>query len=383
MSAGHIRSRGPGAWELKYDLDRDPITGKRRIKYRTVHGKKSDAQRELRDLLGAVDKGTVADAGKLTVGGWLEQWLAEAKHGVSPKTFERYGEICRQHLIPGLGSMALAKLVPAQIQAFYTDALDHGRLNGNGGLAPQTVVHFDRVLSKALKRARAMRLIAVNPAEDVERPKVEDREMQTLTDEEAAKLLAAASTTRLYVPIVLTLATGLRRGELLALRWQDIDLTTGIVQVVRSLEQTNDELRFKTPKTKRSRRPIVLPASVLEVLRSYKVKQLEERLLLGLGKGELVFTRVDGSPIKPDSFTSWVARVAKRAGTSHIMPVHGLRHTHITSLLRANVHPKVASERAGHSSVGFTLDRYSHVIPSLQEDAAQRIDAALRKTLAG
>ena len=207
--------------------------------------------------------------------------------------------------------------------------------------------------------------------------------MQTLDDDQAAQLLAAASTTRLYVPIVLAVATGLRRGELLALRWQDIDLTTGVVQVVRSLEQTNEGLRFKAPKTKRSRRPVVLPASVLEVLRNHKAKQAEERLLLGLGKAELVFTRVDGRPISPDTFTSWVARVAKRAGISHIMPVHGLRHTHITNLLRANVHPKVASERAGHSSVGFTLDRYSHVIPSLQEDAALRIDAALRKALAG
>jgi integrase len=225
-------------------------------------------------------------------------------------------------------------------------------------------------------------LIAVNPAEDVERPQVERREMQTLDNDQGAQLLAAAATTRLYVPIVLAVATGLRRGELLALRWQDIDLKMGVVQVVRSLEQTNEGLRFKAPKTNRSRRPVVLPASVIDVLRDHKTRQAEERLLLGQGKGELVFTRVDGRPIAPDTFTSWVARVAKRAGVAHIMPVHGLRHTHITKLLRANVHPKVASERAGHSSVGFTLDRYSHVIPSLQEDAALRIDAALRKTLA-
>jgi integrase len=165
-------------------------------------------------------------------------------------------------------------------------------------------------------------------------------------------------------------------------RWQDIDLATGIVEVVRSLEQTSTGLRFKTTKTKRGKRPVVVPPSVVEVLHDDKTRQAEERLALGLGKGELVFTRVNGQPISPDSFTRWVARVAIRAGTSHIMPVHGLRHTHITNLLRANVRPKVASERAGQSRVGFTLDRYSHVIPSLQEDAALRIDAALRKTLA-
>jgi integrase len=382
MSGGHIRARGPGAWELKYDVGRDPKTGRRITRYKTVRGGKKDAQRELRELLGAVDRGMVADAGKMTVGAWLAQWIEEARHTVSLKTHERYSEIVSQHLLPALGAHQLAKLAPVHIQGFYSDALKTGRLDGKGGLSPQTVVHFDRVLHLALKRARSLRLITVNPAEDVERPQVERREMQTLNDDQAARLLAAASTTRLYVPIVLAVATGLRRGELLALRWQDIDLTTGVVQVVRSLEQTNERLRFKAPKTKSSRRPVVLPASVLEVLRAHKVRQLEERFLLGLGKGELVFTRVDGRPISPDTFTSWVARVAKRAGVGHIMPVHGLRHTHITNLLRANVHPKVASERAGHSSVGFTLDRYSHVIPSLQEDAAVRIDAALRKTLA-
>ena len=147
--------------------------------------------------------------------------------------------------------------------------------------------------------------------------------MQTLDDDQGAQLLAAAATTRLYVPIVLAVATGLRRGELLALRWQDIDLKMGVVQVVRSLEQTNEGLRFKAPKTNRSRRPVVLPASVIDVLRDHKARQAEERLLLGQGKGELVFTRVDGRPISPDTFTSWVARVAKRAGVAHIMPVHG------------------------------------------------------------
>lgn len=382
MSAGHIRPRGPGAWELKYDVGCDPKTGRRITRYATVRGKKSDAQRELRKLLGAIDKGVVAAAGKVTVGDWLKQWIEEARHNVAPKTHERYSEIVHKHLVPALGDLPLAKLAPAHIQAFYSDALKNGRLDGRGGLSPQTVWHFDRVLNRAMKGARKLRLIPVNPVEDVERPKVEEREMQTLTDEEATRLLAAASTTRIYVPIVLALATGLRRGELLALHWQDIDLSTGIVEVVRSLEQTSAGLRFKTTKTKRGKRPVVLPASVLEVLRDHKAKQAEERLLLGLGKGDVVFTRVNGQPISPDSFTSWVARVAKRAGTSHIMPVHGLRHTHITNLLRANVHPKVASERAGHSRVGFTLDRYSHVIPSLQEDAALRIDAGFRKTLA-
>jgi integrase len=307
----------------------------------------------------------------------------EARHSVTRKTHERYTGIAQQHLVPALGTMQLAKLAPVHIQSFYSDALSSGRLDGQGGLAPQTVVHFGRVLHKAMKPAKQLRLIASNPVEDATPPKVEDKEMQTLTAEQAGKLLAAASTTRLYVPIVVALATGLRRGELVALRWQDVDLDAGIITVVRSIEQTKEGLRIKPPKTKRGKRPVVLPASAVEVLRAHKVAQAEERLALRLGKSDLVFTRVDGDMIKPNSFSSWVARVAKRAGVSHIMPVHGLRHTHITNLLLANVHPKVASERAGHSRVGFTLDRYSHCIPSLQEDTAARIDAGLSKAIAG
>jgi integrase len=380
-SGGHIQRRGKSSWRLKYDLGRHPKTGVRIIKYKTVRGKKSEAQAELRRLLGTVDVRRHVDPGKMTVGDWLKQWLEEARHTTSPKTHERYSEIVNLHLHPALGAIQLAKFAPVHIQGFYSDALKSGRLDGKGGLSPQTVLHFHRLLDHAMKRARKLRLIAVNPVEDVDPPKVEEREMQTLDDEQAGRLLAAASTTRLYAPLVVALATGLRRGALLALRWQDINLTTGIVTVVRSLEQTKAGLRFKPTKTKRGKRPIVLPASVLAVLLDHKARQAEERLMLGQGKSELVFTRVDGDPIKPDSFTSWVARVAERAGTSHIMPVHGLRHTHITNLLRENVHPKVASERAGHSRVGFTLDRYSHVIPSLQEDAAVRIDARLSKVL--
>ena len=218
MSAGHIRPRGPGAWELKFDLGRHPITGKRQVRYATVRGSKRDAQLELRRLLGAVDKGQHVDPGKLTVGQWLVRWLEEARHNISPKTHERYSEIVNKHLVPALGAIALAKLAPVHVQSYYSDALASGRRDGKGGLSPQTVRHHDRVLNVALKRARALRLIAVNPIEDVTRPKVERQELAILDPDESARLLATAASTRLYVPILLALATGMRRGEMLALR---------------------------------------------------------------------------------------------------------------------------------------------------------------------
>jgi hypothetical protein len=211
MSAGHIRPRGPGAWELKYDIGRDPKTGRRITRYKTVRGKKSDAQRELRNLLGAVDKGLAADAGKMTVREWLEQWLAECKHTVAPKTYQERAAYVRYHLTPKLGHHRLAKLAPVDIQAYYSEALTSGRLDGDGGLSPQTVRHHDRVLHTALERARKLRLIATNPLDDVEPPRVERAPMVTLTGEQQAALLVAASGTDLYAPVFVALTTGLRR----------------------------------------------------------------------------------------------------------------------------------------------------------------------------
>ena len=153
MAKGHIRARGPGAWELKYDVGVNAATGRRITKFKTVHGAKRDAQRELRAILTALDSGTYADPSKMTVGQWLQQWLEEAHYGVARKTLQRYREIVDLHLMPALGAIPLAKLQPVQIQAYYSQALADGRRDGSGGLSAQTVVHHDRVLHVALKRA--------------------------------------------------------------------------------------------------------------------------------------------------------------------------------------------------------------------------------------
>ncbi len=379
---GHIRQRSPGSWEIKYDAGRDPETGKRQIKFKTVRGAKRDAQRALRDAINAVEDGGYADPGKLTVGDWLTKWLDLARNEVSPKTAERYAEIVDKHLVPALGPLPLGKLRAVHVEAYYAKALKEGRRDGTGGLSAQTVRHHDRVLNVAMKRARALKLIATNPIEDVTHPKVEPEEIEHLDPSDAVKLLRTAAGTRLHVPIFLALATGIRRGELLALRWSDLDLDRGNLTVAQAIEQTKAGLRFKLPKTKRSRRVIALSPSVVDLLRAHKVQQARERLALGLGKDNLglVFTRLDGSIINPRNFSKEFSRLVARAGVRPVS-LHGLRHTHFTNLLREGVHPKIASERAGHASVAITMDIYSHAVPGLQEDAALRIDGALRQLL--
>jgi integrase len=373
MSAGHIRARGPGAWELKYDLGRDPLTGNRRVRYATVRGNKRDAQARMRELLGAVDRGVAVDPGKMTLGQWLEQWLAETKHTTAPKTHQERAAYVLHHLGPKLGTILLSKLAPFHIQKYLTDALTSGRLDGQGGLSAMTVCHHERVLHAALDRARRFRLIAVNPCDDVDPPRVERAPIATWTPEQQRALLTAAEGTDLHMPLLLALATGLRRGEMLGLSWVNVDLDAGHLRVVQTIEETKAGIRVKPcPKTRHSRRTVALTPGTVAALRRHKAAQAKEHLRCGIGKPDLVFLRWAHSPAV---FGTAFSRMATRIGIA--TSIHVARHTHVTSLLAAGVHPKIVSERVGHSSVAFTLDRYGHVTPAMNAAAVNLIETAL------
>jgi integrase len=362
--------------------DRD---GGRRQKWHTVHGSKKDAERELARLVHDLNTGEYVEPSRMTVGAYLERWLADyARSSVSGKTFERYEEIVRTSLIPGLGHILMAKLQPLQIQAFYSESLQNGRKDGRGGLSAQTVIHYHRVLRKALHDAVRWQLVARNPADSVEPPRPVRREMKVLDGDQVARLLEAAQDSWHYIPILLAVATGLRRGEILALRWEDIDLGEGILAVRRSLEQTRQGLSFKEPKTAKGRRTVVLPGMAVDELRRHQEEQVVAKLLLGPGYHDqgLVCAEDDGRPIIPDHVTRDFPVLVRKAGLPPIR-FHDLRHTHATMLLREGIHPKVVSERLGHSTIGITLDTYSHVLPSMQEEAARRLDIALRAASLG
>jgi integrase len=389
--AGNITRRGQRSWRLKFEVgERDPVTGKRATRYVTVNGTKKDAQRELTRLLGQVDNGVYVEPSALTVAEYLERWLTDhAQHRVSAKTFERYAEIARKHLVPALGVHRLAKLSPLHIQAYYSEALTKGRVRTlRGGiqetlppLAARTVKHHHRILSEALRQAVRLRLLQYNPCGDVDPPKPKRTEMKILDQARSAKLIRAVDGKLIYVPVLLAIMTGMRRGEILALRWRDLNLDGRTLQVTRTLEETATGIGFKEPKSERSRRSIALPTFAVEELRRHRRQQALDLLKLGIRQTDetLVCCDHEAHPLRPRSVTKGFADLSRKLGLG--VRFHDLRHSHISHLLAAGVHPKVASERAGHASVSITLDVYSHLIPGMQEDAANRIDAALRTHL--
>ena len=379
---GHIRERSPGSFELRYSLGTDPASGKRRMATATVRGTKADAQRELRRLLRALDTGEHVGPHRMTVAAWLRSWLAAVRPEVSPKTVERYGEVVEHYLIPALGSLHLVKLAPADIQAAYAGWAAGGRRDGRtGALAPRTRQHHHRILSAALGRALEQQLIARNPCDVFKKrlPKVERRDMTTLTAVQAVALLDAVRHSHIYPAVLLALHTGMRRGEILALRWRNVDFDRAVLRVVESLEQTKTALRFKEPKTGKAR-AITLAAGAVDELRRLKREQAEALLMLGVRQDgdTLVCARRDGEPLQPQSLTHEFPRFLGRVTGLPRIRFHDLRHTHATLLLAAGEHPKVAQERLGHSTIVTTLDLYSHVTQTMQEQAAARLDDAFR-----
>ena len=378
---GHIRRRSKGSWTLWVDLGRDPETGKRKQQLLTVRGNKKDAEKELRTVLTRSEGNIYIKPTKLTVGQYLEHWLQDyAIVNTGPRTYEGYAGIVHAHLIPALGSIPLVALQPQHIQTYYSKALQFGRKDGKGGLSTETIRHDHRVLFEALRHAVKQGMLIRNIAEAVDLPRPEYKEMATLGPEGVNKLLDAIRGTPYYDLFYTAIYTGLRRSELLALRWRHIDLELATLSVVETIHQLrNGEYVVRQPKSKRGRRLIALSPSLAILLREHKAKQELDRMLLGkpLLPNDLVFSNPDGTPLRPNSITRRFKNLADSIGFNEVR-LHDLRHTHATLMLQQGIHPKIVSERLGHSTVAITLDTYSHALPGLQEAAAQRFDEGLQ-----
>ncbi len=374
---GHIYKRAKNSWTIIYDLPVDLVTNKRRQKSQTIKGTKREAERALREVMLSLEQGSYVKPNKITLGELLRQWLKEyASMNTTDRTQESYTSIIERHLIPSLGRISLRELQPQHLQSYYAKKLSEGRADGKGGLSARSVVYHHRILSKALDFAMKMGLVVRNVAKVVEPPRVARKTMQTLSPEEVTHFLDVARETDYYVYFATLLYTGLRRGELLALRWRNLDLDSGKLTVVETAYKLgNGEYRIKEPKTAQSRRTVTLPLSLVDLFKVYRSDQELLRIQLGisLNADDFVFIRPDGSPVNPSAVTLAFRRIIKRAGLKGIR-IHDSRHTHATLMLSAGIHPKVVSERLGHANIGITLDIYSHVLPGMQEAAAEKFD---------
>ncbi len=379
---GTIIKRG-NSWAVVIEVGRDPRTGKRVRKWHSGFRTKRDAERARTELLSRLDHGTYVSPDRRTVGGYLEEdWLPAVKARLTPSTWDSYARNIRLHITPELGPIPLQALTAARLNEFYALLSSNGRRDGRGGLAPKTVRYLHGIIHKALADAARWSLIQRNVADQADPPAIRSTapEMKTWTADELARFLDFVADDRLYAAWVLAATTGTRRGEVLGLRWSDVDLDASRLSVRQTLVSVAYETKFSAPKTSRSRRSISLDATTVTALRAHRKHQLEERMAWGSAYHDsgLVVTREDGTSVHPDRFTQMFDKHVKHSGLPRIR-LHDLRHTHATLALAAGVHPKVVSERLGHATVAFTLDVYSHAVPALQEDAADRVASLIFK----
>lgn len=358
---GSVYRRDDGRW-----CGQVVIGGKRRY----VYGKtRREAQTALRRLMAEADQGLLPAPERVTLRTYLERWLEDVvKTGVRQRTYDSYRELTRLYVLPKLGDVRLSRLQPAHLQQLYGELL--GR-----GLAPKTVKNVHSALHRALAQAVQWGLVPRNVAAVARAPKVERPEIAVLGPAEVSRLLEVASGTRWEALLTVAIATGMRQGELLGLRWADLDLDAGLLHVRRQLGR---DKTYAAPKTGHGRRRVDLPDLAIRALRDYRVRQDQERHLLGPAyeEADLVFCTHRGRPLGHRN-VSRAFKVLLRHASVPDVPFHALRHTAASLLFLRNVHPKVVQERLGHSQISITLDIYGHLFPSMGRDAADKLDDLL------
>jgi integrase len=381
MSGTKRRGHGEGSISLRKDGRWSAIISLENGKRKTFYGK---TKKEVRDKLQAallqVEQQAFVGTSQQKLGDFLAQWLEDThKYRLRQRTYERYDQILRLHLIPGLGHHPIQKLAPQHLQAFYKHKLEDG-------LSKSTVGTFHNVLHKALDTALRWGLVSRNVSELVTPPRKEHYEIQPLCIEQVQQLLKALPGNPLEVLFLLALGTGMRQGEILALKWQDIDLMRGTLQVRRVLTHITVRLRkvgepsfIETePKTERGRRSLALPEVVLQALIAHKEQQAV--LIRDAGRywqhHDYVFCTKLGKHLTPNYVVTTFKSLLKKAGLPNIR-FHDLRHTAATTLLALGVNPKIVQEMLGHTEISMTMDIYSHVLPTMQKEAMYKLNTAL------
>ena len=361
---GTVERYGKG-WRYRVELPRAE-TGRRRYSTKAGFSTEGDARRALNRVLVDIDDGVHVDRNAITVGDYLDEWLDRAAVDLRPTTMVGYRRSAG--LISGeIGRVPLQKLTPIAVEKAYLRLIE-------GGRARKTVRNVHGVLRRALGDAERLGLVNRNAAAAAKAPSDVKSERPTWSPDELSSFLRSAVDDPLYAAMVLFATTGLRRGEVCGLRWDNVDLETGELFVVTTRTTAGPVVIDGTTKTPKSRRRVSLDPATIKVLRAHKAAQAKAQLQAGPvweSEGH-VFTLDDGRPLHPDQLSKTFRRLADRCELPRIR-LHDLRHTYATLGLRAGVHPKVMSERLGHATVGVTLDLYSHVAPSLDRDAADAV----------
>lgn len=366
---GSIKKRGD-KWSALVDLPPDPATGKRR-RTRITAASKREVENLVAAAIAKAQTGFV-DARNLRVRDFIDHWLESTAPSLRPSTVRRYRDLTRLHIVSMIGDLRLARLTPSDIQRLYANRL-------SVGLSPSSVRQVHGVLHHALDDAVRWGLLARNVTDAVEPPRRVKSESRTWDARQVAKVLETAIDDDLEALWRLAILTGMRRGEVLGLRWADIDFDAAILSVRRTLSRgATSRLESGEPKTASGRRRIALPQSVLESLRRHRIHQLEHRLSAGpaFEDQDLVFTNPTGGPLHPNSLALRFRQLINRAGVPPIR-FHDLRHTCASLMLSQGEHPKVVQERLGHADISMTMNLYSHVAVDMQRQAADRLDAAL------
>lgn len=361
---GGVFKRGE-VWYIRYE-EPGAENGKRRQKMLACRGmNKKQAEERLRSILSEIYNGSYVEPMETTVADYLSRWLERSKARLSPCTLDGYRKYVENHIKPALGSYRIDKLRPAHIQSFYDSLADKG-------LSPKTVQNIHGIIHSSLAQAIKLQLLTRNPADAVTTPRRAKPEIAVASVEDIGAIMTASESSSYRMPILIVIATGVRRGEVLGLQWQDFDTERKTLAVRRSIAEAGGELHVKETKTGRSR-VVMIPDSLIQALREHKQIQDE----LGLNT-PWICARTDGSVMTPGAFDEAFRRLRKKIGVG--VSLHGLRHTQATQLMAAGIPVKVISERLGHSTISVTMDIYSHVLPHMQTEAVKVIEKMLNAT---
>jgi len=365
---GTVTKRADGRWEARVTLQ----GGARKSLYGRT---RQEVQRKLAQARRDIETGLPIVGERQTLAQYFDTWMGSAKHRLRATSYIRYRVNLQHHILPSLGHVALSKLTPQQVQEFYTGKFD-------AGFAASTVANIHTVLHSGLKEAVRLGLVQRNVADMVQKPRRRRTKMLTLNEEQVRTLLAAIKGNRLEALYILALSTGMREGELFGLRWTDVDLDRGFLQVSVSLQESDGPVRriLDEPKTAHSRRRIALSVSAVAALRQHRQRQDEERRIAGEvwdGRLNLVFPNTIGRPLHPCHMRRRLFGPLLKQASLPAIRFHDLRHTAATLLLRRGINPKIVSEMLGHANISITLDTYSHVTPDMQQAAAAAMDDVL------